>query len=99
MWDYKASKINGRLQIKGRSVGFITQDFFIVEVLKMKKAEIQNLNLVTKDFRKELGLKSHNHSEVEEKENIVIEKVPERDFSTIFARLKRSSRKKSASIL
>ena len=65
----------------------------------MTKSETTILNSNPKDFLKEFDSRIQNNREIKETKPLLAETASTRDFSSIFARLKKSARKKSAGIL
>ncbi|MDQ6788740.1 MAG: hypothetical protein M3033_18205 [Acidobacteriota bacterium] len=66
----------------------------------MTKDETQTLTLVSKDLQREFEPKTQKRIEIKETETVIsAETISARDFSAVFARLKKSARKKSSGIL
>jgi hypothetical protein len=79
-------------------VSFKTQHFYMQRIGVMTKGERQNLKSSANNFPKEFEVKTDNIKDIKVKEITNTETVVQRDFSSIFARLKKSARKKSAGI-
>ena len=65
----------------------------------MTKSESQKLHACSEDFPKEFEIQATDNIEVKETKPFIAETRAARDFSAIFSRLKKSARKKAASIL